>query len=165
MDELAELGVHVNNEGEFPLFSLGVKETAYDPSALVAGATFLKLPKTAALSTSTTVVDLSSYRTLKRCNLLVLHRAKGGSDETPSELHELCGKVAAYHTGGQNFCSVHKQSMRTHADDGKIFKTTSDIAVCCPKFGMALACPLPIAHIEDHCQEAVGATPGMPMST
>jgi hypothetical protein len=55
--------------------------------------------------------------------------------------------------------------MRTHADDGKIFKITSDIAVCCPKFGMALACPLPIAHIEDHCQ-VVGATPGrMPMST
>jgi hypothetical protein len=41
MDELAELGVHVNNEGGCPVFSLGVKETAYDPSALVAGATFL----------------------------------------------------------------------------------------------------------------------------
>jgi hypothetical protein len=66
-----------------------------------------------------------------------------------------------HHTGGQHFCGVHKQSMRTHAGDGKIFKTTSDIAVCCPKFGMALACPLPIAHIEDHCQE-VSATPGMP---
>jgi hypothetical protein len=38
--------------------------------------------------------------------------------------------------------------MRTHADDGKISKITSDIAVCCPKYGMALACPLPIAHIE-----------------
>jgi hypothetical protein len=25
---LAELGVHVNNEGEYPVFSLGVKETA-----------------------------------------------------------------------------------------------------------------------------------------
>jgi hypothetical protein len=54
--------------------------------------------------------------------------------------------------------------MRTHADGGKIFKTTSDIVVCCPKFGMALACPLPVAHIEGHCQE-VGAAPGMPMST
>jgi hypothetical protein len=56
--------------------------------------------------------------------------------------------------------------MRTHADDGKIFKITSDIVVCCPKFGMALACPLPIAHmhIEEHCQ-GIGATPGMPMST
>jgi hypothetical protein len=29
MDELAELGVHVNNEGGCPVFSLGVKETAY----------------------------------------------------------------------------------------------------------------------------------------
>jgi hypothetical protein len=28
MDELAELGVHVNNEGECPVFSLGVMETA-----------------------------------------------------------------------------------------------------------------------------------------
>jgi hypothetical protein len=132
-----------------------IKETAYDPSALVAGAAFLNLPKTVALSTLTTVVDLSTYRPLKRCNLLALHtvvRAKGGcSDETPSKLHKLCaGKVATHHTRGQNFCSVHKHSMRTHADGGKIFKTTSDIAVCCPKFGMALACPLPIAHIEDH---------------
>ena len=36
--------------------------------------------------------------------------------------------------------------------------------VCCPKFGLALAWPLPVAHIVEHCQE-VGATPGMPMST
>jgi hypothetical protein len=38
MDELNELGVHVSNEGGFPVFSSGVKETAYAPSALVAGA-------------------------------------------------------------------------------------------------------------------------------
>ena len=75
--ELNEMGVHVNNEREFPVFALGAKETAYDPSALVAGAAFLKLPKAVALSTLTTVVDLSTYRALKRCNLLVLHRAKG----------------------------------------------------------------------------------------
>jgi hypothetical protein len=145
MDELAELGVHVNNEGEFPVFSLGVKETAYGPSALVAGATFLGLPSAVELSKLTTAVDLSRYHTFNRCNLLVLHCAKGegGSVETPSLLHKLCGKVAAYHSGGQNFCSVHKQSMRAHADGGKIFKTTSDIVVCCPKYGMALACPLP----------------------
>ena len=111
MDELAELGVHVNNEGEFPLFSLGVKETAYDPSALVAGATFLKLPKAVALSTLTTAVDLSSYRTFRRCNLLVLHQAKGGSEETPSMLHKLCGRMGTHHTGGQNFCGVHSQAL------------------------------------------------------
>ena len=91
------------------------------------------------LPTLTTVVDLSKYRTFNRCNLLVLRRAKGASVETPYLLHELCGKVAAYHSGGQNFCGVHQQSMSTHAGDGKIFKITSDIVVCCPKFGMALA--------------------------
>jgi hypothetical protein len=37
MDELAELGVHVNNEGGCPVFSLGVKETVYGPPALVLG--------------------------------------------------------------------------------------------------------------------------------
>jgi hypothetical protein len=63
------------------------------------------------LSALTTVVDLSTNRPLKRCNLLALHRAKGASDEAPSKLHKLCGKVATHHTGGQNFCSVHKQSM------------------------------------------------------
>jgi hypothetical protein len=41
--------------------------------------------------------------------------------------------------------------MRTHADDGKIFLITSDIVVCSPEFGMALACPLPIAHIGGEC--------------
>jgi hypothetical protein len=102
MDELAELGVHVNNEGEFPVFSLGVKETTYDPSALVAGAPFLRLPSTVELSKLTTVVDLPRYR-----NLLVLRRAKGGSVETPSLLHKLCGKVADYHAGGQNFCIMY----------------------------------------------------------
>ena len=32
MSALAELDVHVNNEGDEPVFSLGVKEAAYDPS-------------------------------------------------------------------------------------------------------------------------------------
>jgi hypothetical protein len=62
MAELGELEFHVNNEGGHPVFSLGVKETAYDSSVLVSGAKFLKLPKDVALSTLTTVVDLSSYR-------------------------------------------------------------------------------------------------------
>jgi hypothetical protein len=65
MDELAELGVHANNEGGLPEFALGVKETACDASVLVAGAKFLKLPRDVALSTLTTAVDLSTYRTLK----------------------------------------------------------------------------------------------------
>jgi hypothetical protein len=43
MAELAEMDVHVNNEGEYPVFSLGVKETAYDSSVPVSGAKFLKL--------------------------------------------------------------------------------------------------------------------------
>ena len=47
MDELAELGVHVNNEGEYPVFSLGVKETVCGP---------LKLPKAVALSALTTAL-------------------------------------------------------------------------------------------------------------
>jgi hypothetical protein len=62
-----------------------------------AGAPFLKLPKDVALSTLTTVVDLSSYRTFKRCNLLVLHQAKGASEETPSMLHKLCGRRGTRH--------------------------------------------------------------------
>jgi hypothetical protein len=66
VDELAELGVHVNNEGDFPVFSLGVKETAYDPSALVAGAPFLRLPSAVELSSLTAVADLSKYRTFNR---------------------------------------------------------------------------------------------------
>ena len=164
MDDLNDMGVHVNNTGDFPVFTLGTVETAYGPSALVAGAPFLKLTSEVEMSTMTTLVDLSKYRTFKRCYVLVKHQAKGSSEETPSLLHKLCGKVAAFHTGGQNFCSVHKQSMRAHTGDGMIFLNTSDIAVCSPTFGMTLACPLPIAHIEDHCQE-VGATPGMPMST
>jgi hypothetical protein len=36
VEELNEMGVHVNNAEEFPVFTLGVKETAYDPSARVA---------------------------------------------------------------------------------------------------------------------------------
>ena len=30
VEELSEMGVHVNNAGEFPVFTLGVKETACD---------------------------------------------------------------------------------------------------------------------------------------
>jgi hypothetical protein len=66
VDELNELGVHVNNEGGHPVFELGVKETAYGSPVLVSGAPFLKLPKDVALSTLTTAVDLSSYRAFRR---------------------------------------------------------------------------------------------------
>jgi hypothetical protein len=147
MDELAELGVHVHNKGEHPVFSLGVKETAYDPSVPVSGAPFLKLPKDVALSALTTVVDLSSYRTFGRCNLLVLHQAKEGSEETPS----FYAAQAVWQSEHPSFWwaaflrRAYRQSMRTHADDGKIFEITSDmLAVCCPKFGLAVAWPLPI---------------------
>ena len=75
-------------------------------------------------------------------------------------LHKLCGRMGTHHAGGQHFCGVHKQSMRAHAGGGKIFKITSDIAVCCPKFGLALAWPLPVAHIVEHCQEAAWCHPG-----
>jgi hypothetical protein len=117
VEELNEMGVHVNNAGEFPVFTLGVKGSAYDPSSRVAGAPFLNLSETVELSTLTNVVDLSEYRKLLRCNVLVLHRTKGASDDNPSRLYKLCGKEAAFHIGGQHFCAVHKQSMRTHADD------------------------------------------------
>jgi hypothetical protein len=52
MAELAEMEVHVNNEGEYPVFSLGVKETACDPSVSVSGAKKLELPEEMALSTA-----------------------------------------------------------------------------------------------------------------
>jgi hypothetical protein len=48
--------------------------------------------------------------------------------------------------------------MRTHADDGKIYKIVSDVVACCLKFGMAVAWPLLVAHIVERCQE-VGANP------
>jgi hypothetical protein len=131
----------------------------YDPSARVAGAPFLQLSETVELSALTNAIDVSEYRTLCRCNLLVLHRAKGASGESPSMLYKLCGKEAACHTGGQHFFAVHKQSMRTHADDGKIFKTTSDVVACSTKFGMALACPLAVAHIKEHCKKVAGVPP------
>jgi hypothetical protein len=54
--------------------------------------------------------------------------------------------------------------MRTHAGGGKIFKTTSGVVACSIQFGMAVACPLAVAHIKEHCKE-VGATPGTPMQT
>jgi hypothetical protein len=48
------MGVHVNNEREFPVFSLGVKESAYGPSSRVAGAPFLlDLAEAVELSTLT----------------------------------------------------------------------------------------------------------------
>jgi hypothetical protein len=65
----------------------------------VSGAKFLKLPEEVELTTLTTVVDLSSYSPLKRCNLLVLHQAKGASVETPSNLYKLCGRMGTHHTG------------------------------------------------------------------
>jgi hypothetical protein len=93
VNELNEMGAHVNNEGDFPVFTLGVKDAVCDPSARVAaGAPFLQLSEAVGLSALTNAVDVSEYRTLWRCNLLDLHRAKGASGESPSLLHRLWGK-------------------------------------------------------------------------
>ena len=164
MSALAELDVHVNNEGDEPVFSLGVKETAYDPSMPVSGAKFLKLEREVELKELTTLVDLSTFRKLGRCTVLVRHKAKGASPDSPSSLHKLCSRVCTHQDGLYTFCGVHKLSLKTHPDDGKIYLIKSDVVACSPKFGMALALPLPAAHIGEHCQE-VGATPGMPMNT
>jgi hypothetical protein len=53
VEELNEMGVHVNNAGEFPVFSLGVREPAYDPSPGVAGGPLLDLPEAVELSALT----------------------------------------------------------------------------------------------------------------
>jgi hypothetical protein len=98
MDDLNDMGVHVNNAGESPVFTLGTAETACGPSALIAGAPpFLKRldSKAPEMPTLTTLVEMSKYRTFKRCNVLDKHQAKGSSEEAPSKLHKLCGKVAA----------------------------------------------------------------------
>ena len=50
----------------------------------------------------------------------------------------------------------------THATGGNIFKITSGVVACSTRFGMALACPLAVVHIGEHCKE-VGATPGTPV--
>jgi hypothetical protein len=42
VSELNDLGVHVNCEGNFPLFTLCIKERDYNPSDRVAAAPFLK---------------------------------------------------------------------------------------------------------------------------
>jgi hypothetical protein len=81
MSALAELDVHVNNEGDDPVFSLGVKEAAYDPSMPVSGARFLKLEGEVELKKLTTLVDLSTFRKLGRCTVLVRHNAKGASPD------------------------------------------------------------------------------------
>jgi hypothetical protein len=54
--------------------------------------------------------------------------------------------------------------MRTHANGGRIYKTTSNVVACSTQFGMALACPMAVAHIKEHCKE-VGATPETPMKS
>jgi hypothetical protein len=43
VEELNEMGVHVNNAGEILVFIPGANESAYDPSSRVAGAPFLNL--------------------------------------------------------------------------------------------------------------------------
>jgi hypothetical protein len=58
------------------------------------------------LSQPTWLVDVSDCRKLLRCNVLVLHKAKGAPGDNPSRLHKLCGKYAAFHTGGRHFCDV-----------------------------------------------------------
>jgi hypothetical protein len=59
--ELNKLGVHVNNEGGLPVFTLGVKETAYDPSARVAGAPFLGRRSAVGVPALTNLVDLRGF--------------------------------------------------------------------------------------------------------
>ena len=98
--DLNGMGVHGNNEGDFPVFALGVKVCECGPSDRVAGALFLKPPETVVLSALTSTVDLSDYRKLLGCNVLVQHRAKGAASGGggTSELHRLCEKVSTHHT-------------------------------------------------------------------
>jgi hypothetical protein len=166
---LEELGFDYEITSEGVSFSRsGTAVEEYGPATRIGAAPFLGLTGTAEVGSLDQVIDVSDYKGLHRCPVLVHPKSKVKGAK--STYYKFCANPSKFQVNGWHFCGVHKLTFQNHPDaleEGmmhRIFdcETDVDVLVCSRAHGMGLAYSLQDAHVKGHC-ERVGANPGMKM--
>ena len=118
----------------------------------------LGLTGTAEVGSLDQVIDVSDYKGLHRCPVLVCPKSKVKGAK--STYYKFCANPSKFQVNGRHFCGVYKLTFQNHPGALKgvrIFDCETDVVVCSKVHGMGLAYSLQDAHVKDHC-ERVGQT-------
>ena len=129
----------------------------YDPATRIGAAPFLELTGTAEVGSLDQVIDVSDFKSLNRCLVLVCPKSKVKGAK--STYYKFCANPSKFQVNARHFCGVHKLTFQNHPDalkEGRIFDCETDVVVCSRVHGMGLAYSLEDAHVKDHCERGVG---------
>jgi hypothetical protein len=164
--QLEELGFDYEITSEGVSFSRsGTAVEEYGPATRTGAAPFLGLTGTVEVGSLDQVIDVSDYKGLHRCPVLVCPKSKVKKVQKAPPYYKFCANPSKFQVNARHFCGVHKLTFQNHPDalkEGRIFDCETDVVVCSRAHGMGLAYPLQDAHVKGHC-ERVGANPGMKM--
>jgi hypothetical protein len=112
--QLEELGFDYEITSEGVSFSRsGTAVEEYDPATRIGAAPFLGLTGTAEVGSLDQVIDVSDYKGLHRCPVLVCPKSKVKGAK--STYYKFCANPSKFQVNGwQHFCGVHKLTFQNH---------------------------------------------------
>jgi hypothetical protein len=159
---LEELGFEYKITSDGVFFSRSDTDVlGYGPATRIGAAPLLGLTGAVELGSLDQVIDVSDYKGLHRCPVLVCPKSK--IKGAKSTYCKFCANPSKFQVNARHFCGVHKLTFQNHPgalNEGRIFGCETDVVVCSRVHGMGLAYSLEDAHVKDHC-ERVGGSPGM----
>ena len=107
--QLEELGFEYEITSEGVSFSRsGTAVEEYGPATRIGAAPFLGLSGAVELGSLDQVIDVSDYKGLHRCPVLVCPRSKVKG--TKSTYYKLCANPSKFHVNAWHFCGVHRHT-------------------------------------------------------
>jgi hypothetical protein len=141
--QLEELGFEyeITSDGvSFSRSDTGVEE--YDPGATRIGAVpFLGLSGAVEVGSLDQVIDVSEFRSLNRCPVLVCPKSKAKGAK--STCYKFCANPSKFQVNARHFCGVHKLTFQNHPDalkEGRIFDCETDVVVCSSRSSVFFLC-------------------------
>jgi hypothetical protein len=161
--QLEELGFEyeIASDGVFLRSDTAVE--AYGPATRIGAAPFLELTGTVELGSLDQVIDVSDFKSLNRCLVLVCPKSKVKGAK--STYYKFCANPSKFQVNARHLCGVHKLTFQNHPDalkEGRIFDCETDVVVCSARVhGMGLAYPLEDAqHVKGGSLRKSGGQPG-----
>jgi hypothetical protein len=111
--QLEELGSEYEITPEGVSFSRsGTAVEEYDPATRIGAAPFLELTGTAEVGSLDQVIDVSDFKSLNRCLVLVCPKSKVKGAK--STYYKFCANPSKFQVNARHFCGVHKLTFQNH---------------------------------------------------
>jgi hypothetical protein len=111
--QLEELGFEYEITSDGGFFSRSATDVpGYDPATRIGAAPFLGLTGAVELGFLDQVIDVSEYKELHRCQVLVCPKSKVKGAKTT--YYKFCANPSKFQVNARHFCGVHKLTFQNH---------------------------------------------------